>query len=188
MSNVMSNSRVLSMIRAALAIVFVVVGASRAAAGPLILSDVQVDLDPVGLIATITAQLQADPLAGSDVYLDALSVDLSQDGQQIADLFAGPTLLNADPFFNLPLSLAPGEILQSGTVLFQLTGLVANATYAGTFALFQFDWADGSATTLASEAFSFSTAPVPEPASLLLLASGLGAGLVERRRRRRGRG
>ena len=184
MSNVMSNARLSSLSRTALALVFVVVGASRAAAGPIILSDLEVQLDPVGLIATVTARLEAQ----SDVFLDALSVELSQDGQQIADLFAGPTLLDVQPFFNLPYLLGAGEVLQSGTVLFQITGLVANATYAGTFALFQFDPLDGSAISLASEAFSFSTAPVSEPATLLLLASGLGAGLLERRRRRQARG
>jgi hypothetical protein len=176
----MPTCRRLSLFRIALAVAIALTLADRASAAPILLSNLQVDLDQVGLVATVRAGITAQ----ADVFLDALTVDLSQNGSPIADLFAGPTLLDAQPFFDLPFSLLAGEIIPDGTALFRITGLVANAAYAGSFALLQFD-PDG-ASILASRSFAFSTvpAPVPEPATLLLFASGVGAtGWLERRRR-----
>jgi hypothetical protein len=166
------------LLRIALAAVFTLAFAERASASSILLSNLQIEIDATGLIASVTAGLEAQSGDGSDVFLDSLSVSLFEDGLPIDDLFAGPTQLNPLPFFALPLSLADGGSLADGTLLFQITGLVAGATYTGSFALSQF----GQDDPLVTQNFEFTTAPVPEPASLVLLGSGAVALLVRRRR------
>ena len=155
--------------------------ADRASAGPITLSDVQVQLDIANLTASITAGLTVDTEDGADVFLDGLGVSLSRNGIPL-DLFAGPTLLDDLPFFSLPLSLSDGASLPSMTLLFRLTGLALNSSYSGSFELFQFG-VDGPEPLLTvPQDFSFAT-PVPEPGTLWLLAAGASALACRRRRK-----
>lgn len=175
----MAKTFVTRLFRIALAAALTLTCAERASAASILLSNLQIQLDDTGTVASVTAGLEAQGDGGGDVFLDFLSVSLFEDGLPIADLFAGPTLLNDLPFFALPFSLPDGGILPDDTLLFQITGLVAGATYTGSFALNQF----GQDDPLISQSFEFTTAPVPEPASLILLGSGAAALLFRRRQR-----
>ena len=178
----MPRHLVAHVIRFALAAAFTVGFADRAAASSILLSNLEIQFDDTGLIASITAGLEAQSGDGSDVFLDSLAVSLFQDGEAIPDLFAGPTQLDDLPFFMLPFSLPDGGILPEGTLLFRLTGLVAGASYAGSFALSQF----GQDDPLVSQDFAFTaTAPVPEPSTLVLTGFGMAALLRKRLTNRR---
>ncbi len=169
------------LIRLALAAAFTIGFADRAAASSILLSNLEIQFDDTGLIASITAGLEAQSGDGSDVFLDSLAVSLFQDGEAIPDLFFGPTQLDDLPFFSLPFSLPDGGILPDATLLFRITGLIAGASYTGSFALSQF----GQDAPLVSQDFAFTAnAPVPEPASLVLLGSGAVALFCRRRRNR----
>jgi hypothetical protein len=168
--------------RLALAAAFTLAFADRAAAASLLLSNLQVEFDETGLIASVSAGLEAQSDDGSDVFLDSLSVSLFQDGEAIPDLFFGPTQLDDLPFFALPLSLPDGGILPDATLLFRLTGLIAGASYTGSFALSQF----GQDDPLVSQDFAFTAnAPVPEPSTLILTGFGMAA-LLRKRLMKRG--
>jgi len=174
----MAKPFITRLLRVALAAVLTLTFAERASAASILLSNLQIDLDDTGTIASVSAGLEAQSGDGSEVFLDSLAVSLFEDGLPIPDLFAGPTQLDPLPFFLLPLSLPDGGILADGTLLFQITGLVAGATYTGSFSLSQF----GQDDPLVSQNFEFTTAPVPEPASLVLLGSGAAALALRRRR------
>ena len=91
-----------------------------------------------------------------------------------------PTQLDDLPFFSLPFNLPDGGILPDGTLLFRITGLIAGATYTGSFALSQF----GQDDPLVFQDFQFAsaagTAPVPEPGTLILTGIGM-AGLLRKK-------
>jgi PEP-CTERM motif len=178
----MQKHRLTRLIRLALAAAFTLAFADRAAASSILLSNLDIQFDETGLIASITAGLEAQSGDGSDVYLDSLAVSLFQDGEAIPDLFFGPTQLDAEPFFALPFTLADGGILPDSTLLFRLTGLIAGATYTGSFALSQF----GQDDPLVSQEFEFTAnAPVPEPSTLVLTGFGMAA-LLRKRLAKRG--
>lgn len=178
----MPKHLVIRLIRVALAAAFTIAFADRAAASSIVLSNLQIEFDDTGLIAGISAGLEAQSGDGSDVFLDSLAVSLFQDGEAVPDLFAGPTQLDDLPFFSLPLSLPDGGILPDATLLFRITGLIAGATYTGSFALSQF----GQDSPLVSQDFAFtSTAPVPEPSTLILTGFGMAALLRKRLTKRR---
>ena len=99
------------LIRLALAVAFTIGFAERAAASSILLSNLQIEFDETGLIASISAGFEAQSGDGSDIFLDSLAVSLDQDGVFIPDLFAGPTQLDPLPFFSLPFSLSDGGIL-----------------------------------------------------------------------------
>lgn len=179
----MAKPFVTRLLRVALAAAFILTFAGRASASSIVLSNLHVDLDETGLIASISAGLEAHSDDGSDVFLDSLSVSLFEDGVSIADLFSGVTLLDDLPFFSLPFSLPDGGILPEGTLLFRITGLIAGATYTGSFALSQF----GQDDPLAVQEFEFTSsasgpAPVPEPSTLILTSIGM-AGLLRKKYR-----
>jgi hypothetical protein len=163
--------------RLALTAAFTLAFADRAAAASLLLSNLQIEFDETGLIASVSAGLEAQSGDGSDVFLDSLSVSLFQDGEAIPDLFFGPTQLDDLPFFALPFSLPDGGILPDTTLLFRITGLIAGASYTGSFALSQF----GQDAPLVSQDFAFAAnAPVPEPSTLILTGFGMAALLRKR--------
>jgi hypothetical protein len=170
-------------IRFALAAALVLAAAPRASADMILLSDVQVALDPDTLVASVSAGLEARSDTGSEVSLAGLSVSLFLGGDPV-DLFAGPTLLDDLPFFlNTPATMADGGLL-APVVLFRLIGLLPGASYAGSFFL-----TDGaSALEVPPQPFAFTvpqtpTAGVPEPGTLLLM--GIGGALAALQRRRR---
>jgi len=173
----MPKHLVAHLIRLALAAAFTIGFADRAAASSILLSNLEIQFDDTGLIASITAGLEAQSGDGSDVFLDSLAVSLFQDGEAIPDLFFGPTLLDDQPFFALPFSLPDGGILPDATLLFRITGLIAGASYTGSFALSQF----GQDAPLVSQDFAFTAnAPVPEPSTLILSGFGMAALLRKR--------
>ena len=99
----------------------------RAGADSLLLSNVQVNLDPANLFASISSGLEAHSDTGDDVFLDGIDVTLLQDGQAV-DLFAGTTTADFDPFFNnTPPFLSDGGTL-APVVLFRILGLVPGAS------------------------------------------------------------
>ena len=165
------------LIRLALAAAFTIGFADRAAASSILISNLEIQFDDTGLIASITAGLEAQSGDGSDVFLDSLAVSLFQDGEAVPDLFFGPTQLDDQPFFALPFSLPDGGILPDATLLFRITGLIAGATYTGSFALSQF----GQDEPLVSQDLAFTAnAPVPEPSTLVLTGFGMAALLRKR--------
>jgi hypothetical protein len=173
----MHKHLVAHVIRLALAAAFTIGLADRAAASSILLSNLEIQFDDTGLIASISAGLQAQSGDGSDVFLDSLAVSLFQDGEAIPDLFFGPTQLDDQPFFALPFSLPDGGTLADATLLFRITGLIAGASYTGSFALSQF----GQDEPLVSQDFAFTAnAPVPEPSTLVLTGFGMAALLRKR--------
>ena len=176
----MAKNFVTRLLRVALAAALTLAFAERASASSILLSNLQIHFDESGLIASFTAGLHAQSdVVDQDVFLDSLQVSLAQDGEQIPDLFVGPTLLDDLPFLALPFNLPDGGILPDDTLLFRITGLFAGATYSGSFALSQF----GQDTPLVAQEFEFTTAqPVAEPSSLVLLGTGAVALFCRRRR------
>lgn len=189
----MFGSRLTPLVRIALALVFVVAAAHRAAAASFPLSDVEVLVDESLRAVSVSAGFKAPVLGEGDLSFVALSVSLSEDGNpvELFDPFDEFPDLDDTPFLSLfpPFFLADGGTLPK-SLLFRVTGLVPGASYAGSFFL-QFTTADEPNVLIDTtpETFSASiTAPaaVPEPATMLLLATGLSAtGLMERRRTRR---
>jgi hypothetical protein len=184
----MPKALVTRLIRVALAAALTIAFADRAAASSIVLSNLQIEFDETGLVASVTAGLlaQSDVVDENgdlvDVFLDSLAVSLFQDGEPIPDLFAGPTQLDVEPFFALPFNLPDGGILPDTTLLFRLTGLIAGASYTGSFALSQF----GQDAPLVSQDFAFTAnAPVPEPSTLILTGFGMAA-LLRKRLLKRG--
>jgi hypothetical protein len=178
----MQKRHVTHVVRFALALALTLGLAGRASAASIALTNVHVQLDLATLVVSITGGLQAHSDDGSDVFLDGLSVSLAEDGVDIPDLFAGPTLLDDLPFFGLPASLPDGGSLPDTSLLFRLTGLKPNADYTGTFYIFQFSPLGFPEALEAPQTFSFRT--VPEPATLLLTMIGASGGLLLSRRRR----
>jgi len=179
----MPKALVTRLIRVALAAALTIAFADRAAASSILLSNLQIEFDESGLVASISAGLQAQSDDGSDVFLDSLAVSLFQDGEAIPDLFSGPTQLDVEPFFALPFNLPDGGILPDATLLFRITGLIAGASYTGSFALSQF----GQDAPLVSQDLAFTAnAPVPEPSTLIL--TGFGMAALLRKRLKRGEG
>lgn len=174
----MAKDLVTRLLRVALAAAFALAFAPRASASSIVLSNLDIQVDDVALTVSVRAGL----LAQADVVLEGLLVNLIDEAQplELLDVFAGPTLLNDLPFLDLPASLLAGESVDDGTLLFQLTGLLAETMYSGSFALIQ------GGIPLVAQTFEFttaaSTAPVPEPATLVL--TGFGAAALLRRRLR----
>jgi hypothetical protein len=143
-----------------------------ASADSITLSQVQVQLDLMDLTASVSANLLAQSDTASPVFLDGLSVSLSQNAVPL-DLTAGPTTLDDTPFFtNTPPSMADGGTL-GPVVLFRLAGLLPGASYTGSFFLFE----GNDPLETAPQELSFtlpegSPAPVPEPATVWLFGAG----------------
>ena len=156
--------------------------ADRAQAAAILFANIHVVLDATGTTAEVIADLQAFSDDGNDVFLDGINVGLSENGEPIEDLFAGPPALDDLPFYvGLPLSVSNGQVLNN-SLLFILSGLVPDTGYSGFFDV-QFTGDGISGASRGDFAFTTLATTVPEPGTLLLLASG--CGLLFRRGRKR---
>lgn len=173
--------------RLALAAAFLVGLASRASAEAIVLSNVNVVVDPLSRFATVSAGFEAHSDSGLDISLDGLDVSLSQDGVPIPDLSTGPVVLDESPFFvNAPLSMADGSVFPS-IDLFTLTGLTQGSTYTGSFSIIEMIGGMPQPLEIPPQTFAFTVGAsqnVPEPGSVWLLGTGV-ALLAGRLRRRR---
>jgi hypothetical protein len=184
----MRRALVTRLIRVALAAALTIAFADRAVAGPILMSNltVQVGEDAdLGLVADFTGGLQTQPF---DVFFDGYQLSLEENGNFI-DPFAPPIVV-IDPLFS-PFSpvfrLAAGNSLADDTLLFRIGGLRAGVTYTASIAFFQLEM-DGSFPELVPETFEFtpgSPAPVPEPSTLILTGFGIAA-LLRKRLTKRG--
>src|ERR1700754_136763 len=99
----MVNPFVTRLFRVALAAAFTIGLADRAAASSIQLSNLHVDFDESGLVASVSAGLEAQ----FDGLFDTVRLEVFLD--QVPDLFAGPTLLDDSPFYDA--LFLPGETL-----------------------------------------------------------------------------
>jgi hypothetical protein len=165
------------------AVAFVLACVPAASADSITLSQVQVQVDPLALTASVSADLLAQSDTASPVFLDGLSVSLSENAVPL-DLTAGPTTLDATPFFtNTPPFMLNGDTL-GPVVLFRLLGLLPGGSYTGSFFLIE----GTNPLEIAPQELSFtlpqgSPAPVPEPATVWLFGMGACSLWAARRRR-----
>ena len=169
--------------RLALVVTLTLCCAGRASANAITLSNVQVQVDPIDLIASVSAVLEAQVDTGTEVFLEGLSVSFAQNGVTL-DLTAGPVTLDDTPFFvNTPVTMVHGQTT-GPLLLFQLLGLTHGSLYTGSFYLVE----GGNPLQVPPQTFSFTmsqvpSSSVPEPGTLLLLSSGAGLAALWRRRR-----